>query len=305
VSLYLCAKVLESILGDRLLLNFCNFQVVCVSAALLVYGSGIYAASRIETGRQLFYDKTLSIDGSRSCASCHQQSAGFSDPDIFSLGVSGRTGVNSMGLINNAMGINQQFWNGRSPTLAHQVIVPIQNPVEMGLNLATLEQRTGMSTIEISRSLSAFVKSIIVPAGRTSTASQERGRQVFFNRQNQGGGGCSRCHTNGRRDRFFVAGQMNKNGLFALATKVPSLVGVGLTAPYMHDGRFATLEQVVNHYNNFSTRGRGLPSNINLNTQQKADLVNFLKGLGSLHDIMLEKYSDPNKIAAKAGEPAS
>jgi len=133
-----------------------------------------------EQGRKLFYDKSLSIDSTVSCASCHQQQLGFSDPQQLSKGVSGKTQFNSMSLVNNFAGIERQFWNGRSPNLAHQVLQPIQDSTEMGLALNKLEQRTRVSAAEISNALEAFVLSIRAPANRPKSAAAMRGKNVFF-----------------------------------------------------------------------------------------------------------------------------
>jgi len=249
-----------------------------------------------EQGRKLFYDKSLSINSTVSCASCHQQQFGFSDPQQLSKGVSGKAQLNSMSLVNNFAGIERQFWNGRSPNLAHQVLQPIQDSTEMGLALNKFEQRTRVSAAEISNALEAFVLSIRAPANRPKSAAAMRGKNVYFSPPNRGGGGgCARCHTSKRGDRYFTAPKMAQNGLFSTQSKVPSLVGVGLTAPYMRDGRFTKLSPVVNHYANFNKRGRGLPKKINLSANKKKDLVAFLNSLNNEKAIMHRSLSNPNQ----------
>ena len=248
-----------------------------------------------EKGRKLFYDKSLSINSTISCASCHQQKFGFSDPQQLSKGISGKTQFNSMSLVNNFSGIERQFWNGRSPNLAHQVLQPIQDSTEMGLTLNKLEQRTGLSASDVSNALEAFVLSIRAPAIPPKNAAAIRGRDVFFSPPNRGGGGCARCHTTERGDRYFTAPKMTQNGLFNTQSKVPSLVGVSLTAPYMRDGRFTNLVQVVNHYASFNKRGRGLPKKINLSANKKQDLVAFLISLNNAKAIMHESLSNPGQ----------
>ena len=86
-----------------------------------------------------------------------------------------------MSLVNNFSGIECQFWNGRSPNLAHQVLQPIQDSTEMGLTLNKLEQRTGLSASDVSNALEAFVLSIRAPAIPPKSAAAIRG--TFF-------GGC-------------------------------------------------------------------------------------------------------------------
>jgi cytochrome c peroxidase len=143
------------------------------------------------------------------------------------------------------------------------------------------------------------------------TASENRGKQLFF-----GNAGCAQCHgtetftspgaRNNGLDLVYtdngvgaVTGNPQQNGLF----KSPSLRGIELSAPYMHDGRFATLEQVVEHYStgvknhpNLSPQLRtpnGTPRNLNLSSTQKADLVAFLKTLTDTGIATDLKYSNP------------
>ena len=86
-------------------------------------------------GRVLFYDPRLSVDGTVSCSSCHQQEHGFGDPDIASQGVAGATGRHSMRLINARFGRERNFfWDERVETLEDQVTMPIQDHVEMGFS---------------------------------------------------------------------------------------------------------------------------------------------------------------------------
>ncbi|MEQ9310851.1 MAG: cytochrome-c peroxidase [Balneolaceae bacterium] len=94
-------------------------------------------------GRVLFYDVSLSANNSTSCASCHLQKAGFSDSDQFSKGFEGElTNRNSMGLTNSKYYENGHFfWDERAETLEEQVLMPIQDPIEMGLALPELESK--------------------------------------------------------------------------------------------------------------------------------------------------------------------
>lgn len=91
-------------------------------------------------GRVLFYDKNLSINNTISCASCHQQDKGFSDPNQFSIGFDGATtGRHSMTLINSRWYESQRFfWDERAATLEEQVLMPIEDHIEMGMDLNQL-----------------------------------------------------------------------------------------------------------------------------------------------------------------------
>jgi len=85
----------------------------------------------IELGRYLFWEKKLSADGTQSCGSCHLPEHGFSDPNQFSVGITGAVGTRqSMALVNLGWAYNY-FWDGRAPTLEAQVVEPITNPIEM------------------------------------------------------------------------------------------------------------------------------------------------------------------------------
>jgi cytochrome c peroxidase len=295
-------------------------------------------------GRVLFYDKRLSTNQTVSCASCHQQEHGFSDPRPFSVGFNGGlTGRNSMGL-SNARWYQRRsfFWDERAATLEEQVLQPIQNAVEMGMTLEALTNRLAaepfyaelftaafgtseVTTNRISRALAQFVRSIVstqsrydagIPVGFANFTPQENlGRQIFFGQV--GNATCLACHGT---DNFVPGPAINNNGLeFPFADrglggvtglpqddgkfKVPSLRNIERTAPYMHDGRFATLEEVVEFYNsgvvdnpNLSPPLRvpgGAVRRLNLTATQKAALVAFLRTLTDTSLLTAERYADP------------
>ncbi len=305
-------------------------------------------------GRVLFYDKNLSFNNTVSCASCHQQASGFSDPAVKSAGFNGNlTGRHSMSLVNAVYYFPERFfWDQRAPILEDQILMPIQDPIEMGMALPVLEARLqtltyypplfrkafGDETINsdrIARAISQFVRSIVscqskYDAGRNTfpvnpgpppnapfpnfTAQENRGKEIFLSPA----GGCNPCHGT---ETFTAPGEKN-NGLDLTTTdrgfgavkndpaldatfKVPSLKNVQLTAPYMHDGRFATLEEVVEHYNsgvknhpNLSPQLRtpgGQPRLLNLSPPDKAALVAFLKTLTDMPLTNDVKFSNPFK----------
>jgi len=300
-------------------------------------------------GRVLFYDKRLSTNQTVSCSSCHQPRFGFSDPRKFSVGFNGGlTGRNAMGLTQaRYYQRGHFFWDERANTLEDQVLQPIQNAVEMGMTLPALEARLNaepyytnlLNTVynspvvtsqRISLALAQFVRSIISthskfdqgpPVGFANFTPQENlGRQIFFGQV--GTATCAACHgtdnfvapnifNNGLEFPYVdlgvggITGQPQQQGLF----KVPSLRNIELTAPYMHDGRFATLEQVVEFYNsgvvdnpNLAPPLRvptspgaplGPPRRLNLTIAQKAALVAFLKTLTDTTLTTDVKFSDP------------
>lgn len=313
-------------------------------------------------GRVLFYDKRLSANNTVSCASCHQQEHGFSDPRQFSVGFAGgKTDRNSMGLTNaRYYQRGRFFWDERAATLEEQVLLPIQNEVEMGVTLEQLvakvsaepyyaelfEGAFGDSTIttdRIARALAQFVRSIIstetkFDAGRSSnfanfTPQESLGRNLFNGRAR-----CASCHgtdnfvpnnvfNNGLENPYSdqgigaITARPQDNGKF----KVPSLRNIGLTAPYMHDGRFATLEEVVEFYNsqvvdhpNLAPQlrgggpggpggpgggpGGGAPLRLNLNDNEKEALVAFMNTLTDPDLSRDPKFSDPFRYGGEEEE---
>jgi cytochrome c peroxidase len=260
----------------------------------------------------------------------------------------GLTGRNSMGLSNARWYQRRHFfWDERANTLEDQVLMPIQNSVEMGMTLEALTNRLaaepyytnlfarafGTTTItsdRISRALAQFVRSIISVRSkydvgvsnnfRDFTAQEVLGRQIFLGQV--GNATCAACHGT---DNFVPGAALNNNGLeFPYVDsgvgaitgnpadngkfKIPSLRNIELTAPYMHDGRFATLEEVVEFYNsgvvdnpNLSPPLRnppgspnaGQPRRLNLTTEQKAALVAFMKTLTDTSLATDTKFSDP------------
>lgn len=307
-------------------------------------------------GRVLFYDKKLSANGTIACASCHKQDKGFSDDAILSLGFNGgTTGRHSMTLINARFYQRGRFfWDERATTLEEQVLMPFQDPVEMGMTLEQVVSKvqeqsyyselfqkafgsTEISSDKISKALAQFVRSIVsfsskYDQGRAMVASpganfpnftieENTGKNIFFQTIPNGGGACFGCHTteafisanpgpqNNGLDATSTtdlgAGGVFNNPIFVGRFKTTSLRNIELTAPYMHDGRFATLEQVVEHYNSgikahptlspALTDANGNPVQLNLTSSEKAALVAFLKTLTDNSVSTETKWSNPFK----------
>lgn len=290
-------------------------------------------------GRVLFYDKRLSANDTVACASCHLQENGFSDPRQFSVGFEGGlTGRHSMALANaNYYERGRFFWDERAATLEDQVLLPIQDSVEMGMDLEVLEAKLAETTFygdlfedafgspeitreRISLALSQFVRSMVSfqsPfddafnnngqfTGNGLTQQEQLGRQLFFSNNN--GPNCDACHEtaamsldqprNNGLDANTQADQGAGDGEF----KSPSLRNIAVRAPYMHDGRFNTLEEVIEHYNSGiqdhpelanQLQQNGQPERLNLTQQEKDALVAFLETLTDQVFLTDPKFSNP------------
>lgn len=290
-------------------------------------------------GRVLFYDKRLSLNQTVACGSCHHQDRGFADTTSFSTGFDGElTERNAMSLsFARYYQPGRYFWDQRAETLEAQTLMPIQDPIEMGMTLEEAVSRLeatsfypglfadafGTSEItpeRMSKALAQFIRSIVAPnsrydqerayqGGRTGqrlanfTEQENRGLELFF-----GEARCSECHGGDLQitDRPFSNGldvRPTDRGVRFGLFKVGSLRNIELTAPYMHDGRFETLEEVVEHYNSEiqpspalfvglrDTNGR--PVRLNLSEKDRAALVAFLKTLTDEKLATDERWADP------------
>ena len=301
-------------------------------------------------GRVIFYDVRLSANNSVSCASCHIQENGFTDPKVFSDGFDGgKTGRHSMSLTNATYYRNGKFfWDERAGTLEEQVLMPIQDPIEMGMNLFDLELKMAATSFyadmfteafgdeaitsdRISRALAQFIRTMVSYESKydqafTAGEWDEPDFEAVFNEKEMLGLrlfsgfpgternslGCIACHQTSAHsmDQAHVNGldadtssdQGAGNGFF----KSPSLRNIGVGAPYMHDGRFATLMDVVEFYNSGIQRHRilspdltsngqvgGRPIRMNLSQEEKEALVAFMEALTDERFLSNPIYHDP------------
>lgn len=291
---------------------------------------------KVELGRKLFFSKMLSEDNSMSCASCHGQNNGFSDPDQFSDGTQGITGSR------NAMSIaylgwdNQFLWDGRSPNLAHQALLPVLDEIELNTTweevvsrfeedreLMNAYQRSfGYSTVsksELTEAIASYEATIMgfdSPFDKWFYNAEEdaisesavRGSEIYFDKAE-----CVHCHggplltdhtfkNNGLDSIFSDIGLMGTTGspLDKGKFKVPSLRNISLTAPYMHDGRFSSLEEVIEHYNSGVKSSSTLDPDMHvfegglgLSQQEKNDLLAYLMTFTDSSMLSNPKYSEP------------
>lgn len=257
-------------------------------------------------GRVLFYDRHLSANNTVSCGSCHQQSKGFTDGTRFSDGlVLGKTPRNTPAICNAAQQ-SHYFWDGRVNDLSIMVLKPIENHIEMGVmdlnsivyKVSALEyykplfqnafSSETVTKERIALGLQEFVRSIVSFQNKNETVTtvedltmEERvGRQLFsvslpclscHNSENNSTGWSGSSFANigldenyadkGAQNLFGTTGEENE-GFF----KVPSLRNVALTAPYMHDGRFKTLEEVIDFYTQNIQAHKNLSGNLTTGT---------------------------------------
>ncbi|HUY32833.1 MAG TPA: cytochrome c peroxidase [Pirellulales bacterium] len=273
---------------------------------------------RVRLGRKLFFDPVLSADGTVACASCHDPAHGFAHDSPRAVGIQGKVGTrNAPSLLNRAYGASF-FWDGRAGTLEAQSLEPIVNPVELGSQLSDVLARLradaqyrdafdvayeeGVTADNLGRALAAFERVLLsgdspvdrFQAGDAAalTDVQRQGLWVFESR-----GRCWRCH----HGPNYTDEALHNTGIAALQTdpdpgrhavtrdeadrgrfKTPSLRGVARSGPYMHDGSFATLDDVVAFYNRGGGKNPRLDPAItplDLTPREVESLVEFLKAL--------------------------
>lgn len=274
---------------------------------------------KVDLGRQLYFDTRLSKNDTVSCAFCHNPGTGFADARQVSIGAFGTAGGRQAPTVYNTGFIPLQFWDGRAGSLEEQAIGPIHNPVEMAEHHNTVVPKIakipayhkqfhlvfggGASLQHIAEAIAAFERTIVSQnsafdkyatgtAGAMNDAAV-RGLTLF-----KGKARCVLCH-NGpnftdnkfhnigvpqvgplKEDlgRYMVTLAEKDKGAF----KTPTLRSIVETAPYMHDGAFRTLEEVID----FFDQGGGdnphlspLIKPLGLTVEEKADLREFLRAL--------------------------
>ncbi|MBB6520341.1 cytochrome-c peroxidase [Pseudoteredinibacter isoporae] len=239
-------------------------------------------------GKALFFDSNLSIDFSTSCATCHKPDQAWADGQATATGLKNKTLRRATpSIINTAYSLTF-MWDGRSPSLEHQALMPIFNPEEMGLNadllVKRIEQNPSYSELfdaafdsnditihKVGLAIAEFERTIVSRNTRfdrwlkgdknAMTLEEREGFRLFLDGQKSG---CINCHnppnfTDHGFHNIGLAklegqsadlGRFNQTPLNIMkgAFKTPSLRGTPLTAPYFHNGSANTLEEVVDHY---------------------------------------------------------
>jgi cytochrome c peroxidase len=291
----------------------------------------------IALGRLLFYDSLLSVNKTQSCASCHKQEHFFTDTGkSVSNGALKIPGdFNTMPLANLAWQA-EFFWDGRAKSLEEQVLEPIQKHNEMAKDLAVLvrelnthkyypvhfkkafpDDKKPISANNISKALAQFIRTIYVspkPFENGGFGNQEGDKLPDSVRTTKKftafaalAAMCSDCHSS----EFYGGknGQLASNGINYYDKdstnnnqkfKAPSLINLAYTAPYMHDGRFKTLYEVIDHYDQHITELDTYNPDIVQNKiknkfskAEKTEMVNFLLSLKDTTILTNKKYSNP------------
>ena len=317
---------------------------------------------KFQLGRRLFYDTRLSGNGTQSCASCHFQHLAFTDGKAVSTGSTGSTGEetarNAPSIANSAWNPTLTWANYSILDLERHMLVPMfgENPVELGIDDSKRDlvlQRfrddpdyrarfarvfgsgaEAISFAHLIQAIATFQRGVVSVNSRYDqylagtavlTASEERGRALFFSEQAQ----CASCHSGPTfsdqyadvtttivRTPFHNTGLYNIDGKGAYpepnrgilelsgkaadmgAFRTQSLRNVAVTAPYMHDGSIPTLAAVLEHY---ATHGQLSPlkdpriDRIRLDKQDKADLIAFLETLTDNELLTSPRHADPFK----------
>ncbi|MNJ97502.1 Cytochrome c551 peroxidase precursor [compost metagenome] len=282
--------------------------------------------AKFNLGRFLFYDPLLSSDGTVSCATCHAQSHAFAGHNTpLSAGVNGALGTRNSPAIFNMAWSPAFMWDGGINHIEVMPIAPLTNPVEMNETLGNIVLKLqqsdkykelfikayGSEEITDQKVLKAFTQYMMMIVSNNSKYDKvKRGEATFTEAEQQGyvlfQQKCSQCHTeplftdhsyrnNGLdlsfsdEGRFLITQEESDKGKF----KVPSLRNVALTYPYMHDGRFFTLNDVLNHYSNgiqhTPTLDPLLENGIPLPGNEKSVLIAFLKTLSD-YDLLNDSW---------------
>ena len=284
-----------------------------------------------QLGRNLFYDPILSKDNTISCSSCHLQQTGFTHVDHdLSHGIEGKIGTRNSLSLQNLAWSTTFMWDGGVNHLDVQPIHPITSEVEMDETLENVvlklqksekyqelfknafgtEKITGQLTL---KALSQFVVMLVSSNSKYDkvmrkedafTPMEEKGYQVFK-------ANCASCH----KEPLFTNDGFANNGLPVDSTlndigrmritqnknhqyqfKVPTLRNIQFTFPYMHDGRFKTLNEVIKHYNSLP-QDKNLPKELtkpmNLSDNQRTELVAFLKTLTDKEFLFDPRFGFP------------
>jgi cytochrome c peroxidase len=296
-----------------------------------------YTEKKRALGAALFFDTRLSIDESRSCASCHDRTKGFADGKAQGVGVPGRPLKRHTPTLWNLAWAGPVFWDGRARSLEEQVAGPIESPDEMAQPMASVIERLAADAAmrrafaeafpqapkveagNLTKAIATFERTFVSPTTRFDRwIAGEEGAlgdsEIAGFRLFTGKAGCSKCHSgfaftdNAFHDIGLPGDDRGRGAVLRLpvaehAFKTPGLREIGRSAPYMHDGSLATLDDVLRHYQNGvverPTLSKDLPRPLTLSQTERADLIAFLGSLTGETEPAL-----PDKIVAGKSGPS-
>lgn len=291
--------------------------------------------SKVNLGRILFYDPILSADSTISCASCHSSYNAFSHTDHkLSHGIRGEIGTRNAPALFNLAWKKSFMWDGAIHQLDVQALAPINNVIEMDMSTADLVSRLQKSVFygklffqafndsvitgqHLLQALGAFQVTLIsdhskydsVQLGTAQFTEQEAAGYQLFKQY------CNSCHT----EPLFTNEGFANNGLApdpqlhdagryritgnpsdSLKFAIPSLRNLSYTYPYMHDGRFAQLRQVLDHYTSEKYFSATLDPSLNhafpLSSNDKVDMIAFLLTLDDKQFVFNKAYQFPPEL---------
>jgi cytochrome c peroxidase len=293
------------------------------------------SSAKIDLGRALFYDNILSIDSTVSCASCHSVYNAFAHTDhARSHGIQDRMGRRNAPALINLAWQPLFMWDGAVNHLDMQSLAPLTHADEMGSDLSLVLQRlrisklypvlfksaygdTAISSERFLKSIAQFTLSLVSANSKYDRVKQ--GKESFTNQEQRGyalfQSHCNSCHS----EPLFSDYSFRNNGLEANATlndsgrvavtqnpadrfkfKVPTLRNLEYSYPYMHDGRFTKISQVLNHYKqpkgNLGQLDASLNSGILLDETEKTDLTTFLLTLNDSSFVFNSAFNYPFQI---------
>lgn len=290
-----------------------------------------------QLGRKLFYDGRLSADGETSCANCHQQFASFAtfDHDL-SHGVANSFTTRNAPVLINLAWMKNMHWDGGINHIEVQALSPITAPNEMGETLENVLQKLnadsayrkmfykafGVNKISSKHMLKALAQFELMLVSANSKYDRVMAKKDSFTNYEKAGyqifkANCASCHP----EPLFTDNRFHNNGMTlnrqndvgvqkvtglsgdSLKFKTPTLRNNLRTYPYMHDGRFFALYQVVDYYATLDTKKQGLDSifqkPIVLSAKERSQLVYFLYTLNDTSFYKNKRFDAPNPFTIK------
>jgi cytochrome c peroxidase len=271
--------------------------------------------SKIALGKAIFYDPILSADNTISCASCHSPYNAFAHTDhTLSHGINNQIGNRNAPALFNLAWQKSFMWDGAIHHLDFQALAPINSVTEMGETTTSVVQKLNTSHFykklfynafsdsaatgeRMLQSLAQFQLTII---SNKSKYDLVRSKQTTFTQQEKNGyalflKNCNSCHTEPLFSTYefannglkldstlhdFGKGVLTKRSEDSMLFKIPSLRNLSYTYPYMHDGRFKKLGEVIHHYTHeiqpTKTLSAQLKKRIILTANERVDLLAFI-----------------------------